>query len=628
MREEVRTRTLEKKTGLATSLIAATCSLLFLYTSGFGLISSELHRGGYILFTMLLCFTVYPLSKRSLDKVPLFDWILCLLTVVALGYWIITFPAYVYRIGNPNYMDFIMGIIIIGLSFEMARRVLGMILPTLALIFLLYAYFGNYVPGMMAHKGFSITRIVEFLARGQGGIFGVVCNTYATFILPFIIFAAMLQEAGVGSAIEDFAISVAGTSRGGPAKIGVVASGIIGSVTGSSAANAVITGSYTIPLMKKVGYKPHRAAAIEAASSTGGQMLPPIMGAGAFLLAAFTRTPYVEIVLISFIPAILYFLGEGMMVHFIACRQGMKGLSREEVPELKTVLKKKGYLFIPMLLLLILLIGGYSPQICAFIATIAAILLSYVRRETWMTPRKIFNGLVLGTRNSLVVGATAGVVGMIVGVTTMTGLGIKFSSFILAFSAGLLPVALILTAMGGYILGMGLTVTASYIVLSVLAAPALMEFGLVMITAHLIVFWFSQTSQVTPPVALAAFAASGIARCDPNRAGFSAVRLAAPLFIMPVLFAYTPLLLNGSALQIIETVASATIGIIAFAGMMQGYWLRRANFWERGLLGFACVCLFIPNIFTDMLGVAVLGGVTIVNRLKVEEIFGKDLTRK
>lgn len=553
-------------------------------------------------------------------KVPLIDWILCLFTLVALGYWIITFPSFVYRIGNPTFMDIVMGIIIMVLSFEMARRVLGFILPALALIFLLYAYFGNYVPGMLAHKGFSINRIVEFLARAQGGIFGVVCNTYATFILPFVIFAAMLQEAGVGSAIEDFAISVAGTSRGGPAKIAVVASGIIGSVTGSSAANAVITGSYTIPLMKKVGYKPHRAAGIEAASSTGGQMLPPIMGAGAFLLAAFTRTPYVKIVLISFIPAILYFLAEGMMVHFIACREGMRGLPREEVPEFKQVLKKKGYLFLPVLLLLVLLIGGYSPQVCAFVATIFAVLLSYIKKETRMTPRKIFNGLVLGAKNSLVVGATAGVVGIIVGVTVMTGLGIKFSSFILAFSAGILPIAMVLTAIGGYILGMGLTVTASYIVLSVLAAPALMEFGLAMITAHLIVFWFSQTSQVTPPVALAAFAASGVAGCDPNRAGFSAVRLASPLFIMPVLFAYTPILLNGPVLQVIETVASATVGVIAFAGMMQGYWLKRASFLERVLLGFAAVCLFVPNIFSDILGVAVIAGVTFVNRLKVEDV--------
>ena len=614
-------RILGKKTSLIANIIAVMFSLLFFYTSGFGLISSEIHRGGYLLFTMLLCFILYPISKKSAkNKIPLLDWILCLLTIVAVAYWIIEYPSYVYRIGNPNHIDIFVGIILMVLCFEMGRRVIGLILPVLALLFLLYAYFGRYVPGMLAHSGVPVNRIVEFLACGKGGILGIVDNTYATFIFPFIIFAAMLQEAGAGSAIKDFAVSIAGASRGGPAKIAVVASGIIGSVTGSSAANVVITGAYTIPLMKKVGYKPHVAAGIEAAASTGGQMLPPIMGAGAFLLAAFTKTSYIDIIKISFIPAILYFLGVGTMVHFIAGREKMKGLPKEELPKLKTVIIKKGYLFLPLVMILVFLIIGYSPQVCAFIATIFTILLSYVKKETRMTPRKLLNGLILGAKNSLIIGATTGVVGIIIGVTTMTGLGIKFSALILSFSGGILPLAIILTIIAAYILGMGLTVTAAYIVLSVLAAPALMEFGLPMVMAHLIVFWFTQSSQVTPPVALAAFAASGVARCDPNKAGFSAIRSAAPLFIVPFLFVYTPLLLNGPLVEVIETIVSCAIGFVTFAGMMQGYWLKKANFLERVLLGFASVCLFIPTIFSDILGIVVIAGVTIMNRRKAEEM--------
>jgi len=609
------------KTALMATTLAAVFSLVFIYTSGFGYISwglrrgIELHRGSYLLFTMLLCFILYPERKQvPREKVSLFDWILCLLAVVTISYWIVIYPSYAYRIGDPTALDIVSGAILIALSFEMARRVVGYVLPVLAGLFLLYAYLGPYVPGILGHYGYPLTRITEFIGVGMGGIYGIVTNTYATYIFPFVIFASFLQAAGAGSAIEKVSLAIAGGTKGGPAKVAVVSSGFIGSVTGSSAANAVATGSYTIPMMIRAGYRPHEAAAVEAAASTGGQFLPPVMGAAAFLIAAFTDTPYLDIVKIASIPAILYFFGVGMMVHFIAARKGLKGLSKEKIPGLKRTLWEKGYFLLPIPVLLVTLIAGFSPQTAAFMGIIATILLSYIRKETRMGPPQLLQALVNGARNSLTVGATAGVIGIIIGVVNMTGLGIKFSSIVLSLSGEILPLTILLTAVAGYIIGMGVTITAAYILLSVLAAPALVELGVPLLTAHLVVFWFCETGGITPPVALVAFAASAIARCNPHKAGLLAVRLASPLFITPFLFVYTPILFNGALPQVMETIASCTIGMVAYAGMMQGYWFRRAGVVERVLLGFAALCLFIPDIFSDLIGIGLLILATMINR--------------
>jgi TRAP transporter 4TM/12TM fusion protein len=608
-------RQLEGLPRYLTNFIAAMFSALFIYTSGFGLISIEIHRGGYLLFTYLLVFLLFPFRRRSKEtRVPFYDWVLCAITTIVIGYWIFTYPVFsVKRIGNPNQMDIIIGGILILLSFEVARRVVGYVLTTLAALFLLFAYFGPYVPGILGHYGYTIPRMIEFLASSMGGIYGIVTNTYATFIFPFVIFATFLQAAGAGKAISEISLALAGGTRGGPAKVAVIASGFIGSVTGSSAANAVATGSYTIPMMISAGYRPHVAAAVEAAASTGGQFLPPVMGAAAFLIAAFTDTPYWSIVEVSIIPAILYFLGVGMMVHFIAARRRLAGLPKAEIPNLKYALLHRGYLLLPIVVILLPLMFGYSANMSAFYAIISTFLLSFIRKETRMTFSKVIEGLKDGARTSLMIGSTAGVIGIIIGTVTLTGAGIKFSAVVLALSKGILPLTILLVAVGGYIIGMGVTITATYILLSVLAVPALMDYGIPLLTAHLIVFWFCEIGGVTPPVALVAFAASGIAKCDPNRAGFAAVRLASPLFIMPFLFAYTPLLLNGPLPNVIETILSVTIGIIAYAGMMQGYWLRMAHVPERILLGAGAVSLFVPSIYSDLIGLGLLAIATIVN---------------
>jgi len=598
-----------------TNTIALLFALFYIYTCAFGLISSQLHRGIYLLATYLLCFLVFPLNRGGKkNRLTLIDGLFMLVTLLVIGYWIMEYPSYAYRIGDPEKKDVILGAIMIVISIEIGRRVVGYVLPVISVIFLLYAYFGPHVPGILGHYGFQLDRIAEYIGVNMGGIYGLVTNTYATYILPFIIFASFLEVAGGGQAVEEISKAIAGGSRGGPAKIAVIASGIIGSVTGSSAANAVVTGSYTIPLMIKTGYKRHTAAAIEAAASTGGQFMPPIMGASAFLIAAFTETPYLEIVKIAAIPSILYFFGVGMMVHFIACREGLKGLPKDELPDLKTALFKHGYMLLPIVLILAILIAGYSAQIGAAAAVVFTIALSWFRKETRMGPQKIAEALVKGAINSLSVGATAGVIGIIMGVVTMTGLGIKFSSVVLSMSGGFLPLTLLFTAIAGYILGMGVTITATYILLSVLAVPALMDLGVSLIAAHLTVFWFCEIGGVTPPVALVAFAASSIAKCNPHKAGMHAVRLASPLFIGPFLFVYTPILLNGSPAAVVETVVSAFIAFTAYAGMMQGYWRAKISFIARTCLGVAAFCLFVPNLWSELLGLLLLVMVTMFTR--------------
>ncbi len=615
-----KTRVLEGKVLFIINLVAIGFSLFYIYTCAFGLISSQLHRGAYLLFTFPLCLMLYPIRRGTGgNRVPLLDWGLLLLTLVSIGYWLIEYPSYAYRIGDPETMDIVMGTVVVLLSLEAARRVVGWVLPLLAIIALLYAYLGPYVPGVLGHFGFGVQRIVEYTAVGMGGIYGIVTNTYATFIFPFIVFASFLQAAGGGVAIEEISRALAGSTRGGPAKVAVVSSGFIGSVTGSSAANAVVTGSYTIPLMIKTGYKPQTAAAIEAAASTGGQFMPPIMGAAAFLIASFTETPYLEIIKLSAFPAFLYFLGVGMMVHFVAAREGLKGLPKELLPKLKETLIKRGYMLLPIIMILTVLMAGYSAQLAAVVAIVFTIGLSFVRKDTRMGPKKIVDALIQGAKNSLAVGATAGVIGIIMAIVTMTGLGIKFSSVVISMSGGFLPVTVLLVAIAGYLLGMGVTITATYILLSVLAVPALMELGVPLITAHLVAFWFCETGGVTPPVALVAFAASSIAKCNPYKAGFEAVRLASPLFIIPMLFIYTPILLDGPLPNVIETMLSCLIGIIAYAGMMQGYWSKRVNWLERLLLGVAAFCLFVPNIYSDLGGVILLVCVTLFNHRKIEE---------
>jgi TRAP transporter 4TM/12TM fusion protein len=425
-----------------------------------------------------------------------------------------------------------------------------------------------------------------------------------------VIFASFLAKSGAGKAIDQIAVALAGGTRGGPAKVAVFSSAGIGSITGSSAANCVATGSYTIPLMIKTGFPPPMAAGIEQAASTGGQFLPPIMGAAAFLISAFTDTPYLTIVRVSIIPAMLYFLAVFMMIDFMAVKMKLKGLPKEEIPNLKSTLLTRGYNLLPIVVLIIVLFMGSSPPKAAFVAVVSTVIISWSRKETRMGFTEIWDALVSGGKNSLVLGATGGVIGIVVGVVSLTGLGTKFPGLMLSYSGGYLFFALILTAIAGYVIGMGVTITATYILLSVIAGPALVELGKPLLTAHLIVFWFCEIGGVTPPVCILAFITAAIAKCKPYESARYGIRLASPLFVIAFLIAYTPITLNGPTADVIETVVSCTFGLIAYAGFVQGCWARVTVLWERAFLGIGALCLFHPNIYTDIVGALLLGAIT------------------
>jgi TRAP transporter 4TM/12TM fusion protein len=416
---------------------------------------------------------------------------------------------------------------------------------------LAFAYFGPHLPELLAHRGFGIERISTALFLTTNGVFGVMANVLATYVILFIFFGAFLHKSGAGRFFIDFPLALAGNSTGGPAKVAVIASALFGSVSGSAIANTVSTGAFTIPLMKKAGFKPHVAGAIEPAASIGGMFLPPIMGAGGFLMAELTGLPYSYIMLISVGPALLYFFSVFCMIHFEASKLGLKGIG-EDIPPWRTVLKKDWYFSIPLVLMTILMILGRSPGFSAFWSTFSCIAISWVKKETRMGPKEIWEAILTGARNTLIIGATVGVIGIIVGIISLTGMGLKFSDIIITMSGDSLILALILITLASLVLGMGVPVTAAYLIVAVLAVPALGTFGVPIVCAHMIVYWLSQDSNITPPVCVAAYAGAAIAGSDPWKTGWTAFKFAKLLYVMPLLFAFTPSILFQGKLNVIE----------------------------------------------------------------------------
>lgn len=600
--------------GKAIALIAALFTLFFLYQGGFGVISPEANRGVYVGITVFLCILIFPATKKSpKNKITVLDAILAALALITTGYFVYMYPQMAYRIGFVTPLDLTMGLIAVILALETVRRVTGNVLFVIALCFLLYAYFGNYFPGMLAHKGFSISRIASFMYASLYGIYGGVASIFASFVFLFITFGTFLEASGAGKFFIDFPYSVLGRTRGGPAKVAVLASGFMGSINGSATANVVTTGTFTIPLMKRIGYKPHMAGAIETVASTGGMLMPPIMGAGAFIMSEFTGIPYWDIVKVSFIPAVLYYLYLYLMVEFQALNLGLKGIPRSELPNPGEVFKKGWYYAIPVVVIVYMLVSGYSPPFAAVVGCVLTVGCSWINKETRMYPRDIYNALIKAAVSSLTVGATVGAIGLIIGVVYLTGLGLKFSDLLLSLSGGFLPLAIIFIAIASYALGMGITATTSYIILGVLAAPALQELGVALLPAHLIIFWATQIANVNPPVCLAAFAAAAIAKAEPMKTGFTSMLFAQPLYIMPFVFAYAPaILLMGEPGDIYRTIFSVTIGIIFAASFFQNWMLRKLMLFERLLVAVAAVLLLWADSHTDFIGFALAAGIFIV----------------
>jgi TRAP transporter 4TM/12TM fusion protein len=600
---------------IVAQLVLGGVSLFYLCGAAYGVVSLQYHRGIALLYSLVTGLLLYSGSTKSSSKQPsLLDVGLILLSIVGVWYWIIEHENLAYRAGAYTVVDLSMGAVVTLLALEVARRVLGRPMMMVALLALAYAYFGAYLPNIIGHRGFTLRRIIEYVYLTSDGIFGIMAEVVASYIIPFVVFGAFMMRAGVATLFMDLSMALLGRTAGGPAQVAVFSSALFGSINGSPIANTATTGSITIPLMKRAGFPPHIAAAVEAAASTGGMILPPIMGAGAFIMSEMTRVPYFEIVALSVVPGLLYFLSVSIMVHFESRKLGLSGLKKEELPNFPDVLCKGWHLFLPVIVLVGCLAWGYSPPISVVYATIATVVISWVRAGTRMRVKDVWQALVDGGRSAAFVGAVTGAVGIIIGIVALTGIGIRFSTLVIVLSGQSLIAALFLIAAASFILGLGLPITAAYLVVAATAAPALTEFGLPLIAAHLIIFWLSLDSNITPPVALGAYTAAAIAEADPWKTGWNSFRFAKLIYVMPLLFAYTHILFTGTPAQNAWAIASAVIGTVAFSIMSTAFFLTRTTLVEWLALALATVLAFLPSIATDVAAFAIFAAVYLVQK--------------
>ena len=559
-------------------------------------------RPVHLCWILCLGFWVYPLRVRG----AALPWLDVLTTVLVLwATWRIVqfdYAAIDHLLNGLVAADFLAGVIIVSATLELARRSVGPVMGIIGLVFVLYAAFGNVLPDVLATRGFSFERIVRFQVFTGAGLYGAPIGIAAGAVFSFVLFGAFLQVTGAGKMLIDLSFAAAGKSRGGPAKASVMASAAMGSISGSAIANTVTTGSLTIPMMKKLGYKPAQAAGIEAAASTGGQIMPPIMGAGAFVMAEFTKTPYGDIVWMALVPALLYFTSVLLYVHLMASKAGFKGAT--ERPKVLPIFLNGLHFFLPLALITVMLLQNYSPLLVGAAGCAAVVVASLLRSHTRIGFAEIVAGLRQGALLAVPISVACAVAGIVVGTIGQTGIGLQFTESVVSLSDGRLWLALILVAVAALVLGVGLPATAAYIVLAVMTGPALQELGLALITAHMIIFWLAQSSNVTPPIALAAFAGAGIAGAQPMAAAVSALKLANGLFVIPLMMAYSPLLLTEAQGWPVVFVAGAVtlLLIVVLAMALEGFLWTTVPKYLR-IAGLVCAGLLVwPDTLVRSLG--------------------------
>lgn len=596
-------------------------SLYQLSSTLFFTLPPQIHRPIHLAFGLVLVYLLYAgTSKGNKNKIGIVNMVLALLGVFVSLYWVIDYEGLVTRTGNYTTMDMVVGGIAVVLVLEAARRVVGIPIALIATIFLLYTYFGPYMPGFLEHRGSDVERIIGHSYYTLEGILGTPLAVSSTFIFLFVLFGAFLEKTGVGEYFNDLSLVIAGRRIGGPAKVAVFSSALQGTISGSSVANVVTSGAFTIPMMKRLGYRSEFAAAVEASSSTGGQIMPPVMGAAAFLMAEFIGVPYLEIAKSAILPAILFFVGIWIMTHFEAKRLGLRGLSKEELPNKKEVLKKM-YLLLPIVIIITALMMNISAERAAIIGIVSTIIVGAFRKETRMSIADILEALASGARMALGVVAATACAGIIVGTITLTGIGLKLANGLIDLAGGQLLLTLFFTMIASLILGMGTPTTANYIITSTIAAPALIQLGVPPIAAHMFTFYFGIVADITPPVALAAFAASGIAKSKPIRTGVESTRLSIAAFMAPYIFVISPalLLINTTFLESIWVMLTSTLGMIGVGAGLIGYWMSKLNVLERILALAGGVLAVIPGIETDIAGIILLGLVFSLSYYKVRK---------
>lgn len=617
------TRQLSGMTGKLVSLVCILFSTFQIYTAIFGVLDAQLQRAVHLAFGLFLIYVLYPAradwSRRSLHY---FDAILAVVATCTPMYIFVNYELLVRRSGLETNTDLFVGLIGILVVIEAARRTVGWPMIIVAMMFVVYSFVGPYLPNIVAHRGLSWDELVSHLYFTTEGIYGIPLGVSSTFIFLFILFGAYLETTGLGKFFIDIANAIAGWASGGPAKVAVLSSGLMGTVSGSSVANVAGTGSFTIPMMKKLGYRPEFAGAVEASASTGGQLMPPVMGAAAFLMAEFVGVPYIEVVKAAVIPAFLYYMGVWLGVHYEAKKFGLEGMPRDQLPKFKELLLNRGHLALPLLVIIYLLVSGYTPMRAALVAIVLAIGASMLKKETRITPMQILEGLINGAKGTLGVLVACATAGIIIGVVTKTGVGLKLASALLELAGGKLLPAMFFTMVTSLILGMGVPTTANYVITSTIAAPALVQMGVPVLAAHMFAFYFGIIADVTPPVALAAYAGAGIAGADPMKTGVNAAKLSVAAFIIPYIFVLNPVLLmiDVTAVGLIQPLITAVIGMWGLSVSLIGYFYAPINVVNRVLFFVGGLCMIDPGSLTDIIGIVLLSILAFIQFKKAKKI--------
>lgn len=591
------------------NVICIAFAVFQLYTATFGVLDAHLQRAIHLAFGFLLIFLLYPGRKSwSRSSMNPLDVLLAIVGAASALYIVVNYQELVLHAGMNNETDFVVGVIGTLMVFEAARRVVGWPMITVALFFMIYAFAGPYIPGIMAHRGVQVQELFDHLFFTTEGIFGTPMGVSSTFIYLFILFGSYLEATGLGKFFIDLANAIAGWAAGGPAKVAVLSSGLMGTVSGSSVGNVAGTGAFTIPMMKKLGYRPAFAGAVEAAASTGGQLMPPVMGAAAFLMAEFVGVPYFDVVKAAVIPALLYYIGVWLGVHYEAKKYGLKGTPREELPKFGPLFMEKGHLALPLAVIVYLLVSGYTPMRAALAAIVLSIVCACLRKSTRIGFREIVQGLIDGSKGVLGVLIACATAGIIIGVVTKTGVGLKVATALLDLSGGQLLPAMFFTMVTSLILGMGVPTTANYVITSTIAAPALVQMNVPVLAAHMFAFYFGIVADVTPPVALAAYAGAGIAGANPMRCGVIAAKLAIAAFIVPYIFVLAPelLMIHATPLTITLSALTAIVGMWGVSVAMIGFCQNLLNLPQRVLFLAGGIGMIIPGHITDVVGVVCL----------------------
>lgn len=612
---------MRKLTGLPANIMAVLCTILclfHLYSSYMGSFAPFVQRGVHFACLLPLAFLLYPASaKSSKEKPTAADCLLAVLSILPSLYVVIEKEYLQNRIAyvtQVKTIELVLGTLLIILVIEAVRRSVSQVMAGLVFIFLLYLPFGKYLPGVLYHNGMSFKKLIEAIYMTTGeGIYGMLMNTSATQVVMFIIFGAFVFAIGAGEFFTDFARMIAGASRGGPAKIATLSSCLFGTLTGSAVANVYATGTFSIPLMKRCGFKPEFAGAVEAAASTGGQIMPPIMGAAAFIMADNLSMPYIKVALAALFPAILYYYSIWMMIEFRCRKDGISGEEKASLPKWRDV-SRSMYLFLPIVILFAMLCLGYSPLLSCFSTIVLCWGLSFLKRDTWMTPKRMVETFVdAGSSACMVAVALAGA-GIIVVAVTKTGFALTLGSMILSLSHNIPIIALTLIAIVTIIFGMGMPTTASYVIAAALAASSLIQLGLNPVATHLFILYFAVISNITPPVAIAAYAGANIAESDPMKTGVEAFMVAMAGYLVPFIFVFSPALVlqEASALQIAQAVISATIGVTILASGIQGFFLTTLNNFFRCLLVCSALLLIYPGTLTDLAGIVIASALLLI----------------